>query len=483
LNKAPSHLDRTRALRLIRALVLISLCGLVMVGGAAILLGADAPRRPAVVACQSEELVEEVRYRDFGPTALVITRPCNDAPHQPYVVLASYISLVDADYYTGKESARAILTARDSHHFMYGWLARALARQGIASVRYDPIAVRSRQKDGKGFAGAIVVEEDLLRVRRTDFSGLLELVLSRTDEVLGRSSSAPVILVGHSGGAFTIGDFLERARSVEGAGRSRPYGFVGIAPAVSDATGIQQTHWRYWVRKATACLSQFPAPSCLASLRADAFYDEVFRDATLKRRISDIFLHSQDNIGLTRQLDQALARYAMERERAERAQTEGVALIQGRYRVQQRLFHELAFRTPSARPLSCHSQAAALVFGDADYILDPQAEKQAWAQACGRPSDVTVLPGVGHSLGPDPYYGPPTPEALGMVAKAIASVAAQLAAAPRCAACPAGVTPSWPRSTTKASCSRAWLRSAAPRLCPWPPTASTSRATRTSSSS
>jgi len=80
-----------------------------MVAGAALVLRADAPRRPPVTACQPEEGGAEVRYRDFGRTALIITRPCQDAPHQPYVVLASYISLVDADYYTRKESAQAIV--------------------------------------------------------------------------------------------------------------------------------------------------------------------------------------------------------------------------------------------------------------------------------------------------------------------------------------------------------------------------------------
>lgn len=149
LNRAPSHSDRAR-LRISGSAFALSLCGLAMVAGAALVLRADAPRRPPVTTSQPEEGGAEVRYRDFGRTALIITRPCQDAPHQPFVVLASYISLVDADYYTRKESAQAILMRRDSHRFMYGWLARALARQGIASVRCDPIAVRSHQKDGKG---------------------------------------------------------------------------------------------------------------------------------------------------------------------------------------------------------------------------------------------------------------------------------------------------------------------------------------------
>lgn len=429
MNRAPSHTDRARV-RISGSTLALSLCGLAMVAGAAILLGADGPRRPAVHACQAEEVAAEVRYRDFGPTALIITRPCHDGPHQPYVVLASYISLVDADYYTGKEPAQAILTPRDSHHFMYGWLARALARQGIASVRYDPIAVRSRQKDGKGFAGAIVVEEDLLRVRRPDFSGLLEMVLSRTDEVLGRSSSAPVILVGHSGGAFTIGDFLEKARFQKGAGRSRPFGFVGIAPAVSDATGIQQTHWRYWMRRASACLTHSQAKPCLDRLAAEPLFPRVFADPALRSRVETIFLASPDKVTLLERLDHELRNAATRHERLERENSSGISVVHGRYRIQQALFHELAFRVPSAGALSCRTQASALVYGKEDLILDPQFETAAWTEACGRPSDITVLPGVGHSLGSDPYFGPPTPEALGMVTKAIASVAAQLTAAP-----------------------------------------------------
>lgn len=445
--KSPrSHTDKA-SVRISGSPLALSLCGLAMVAGAAILLGADGPRRPAAPACQAEEVAAEVRYRDFGPSALIITRPCHDAPQQPYVVLASYISLVDADYYTGKEAARAILTARDSHYFMYGWLARALARQGIASVRYDPIAVRSRQKDGKGFAGAIVVEEDLLRVRRPDFSGLLEMVLSRTDEMLGRSSTAPVILVGHSGGAFTIGDFLEKARSQGGAGRSRPFGFVGIAPAVSDATGIQQTHWRYWVKQASACLTHSQAKPCLDRLAAELLFPRVFADPALRSRVETIFLASPDKATLLEALDRELRDAATRLERMERDNLSGMSVVEGRYRIQQALVHELAFRVPSAAALSCRTQASALVYGGEDLILDPQFETAAWTRACGRASDITVLPGLGHSLGLDAYYGPPSPQALEIVVGAIASVTRSLDKGPFTApdaSTPAPASPSSP---------------------------------------
>lgn len=424
------HRTRTES-RWLR-LQLVGLCALILVAGVATLAGTDGARQLATPACQPVETVDEARYLDFSPTALVITRPCGDTPERPYVVFASYLAPVDGDYYLGREAERAVLTRRDSHHFLFAWLARALARQGIASVRYDPIAIRPRPRDGRAFVGARVVEEDLLRVQRADFSGLLDQVVSRADELLGRSTRTPVVFVGHSGGAFTVGDYLERAheRATQTAQAARPFGFVGLSPAVSDATGILETNWRYWVRKTSSCLTHSSRDACLSQLQSVSLYPVVFHDASLRGRIELIFSQSPDSTTLVNRLDSELSRHARDRERAERAHKDGLALLEGRYAFQQSLFHAMAFREPSARPLSCHTQAATLVLGLEDMLLDASQEAKAWTQACGRAEDVTLLAHLGHSLGTDPYVGPPSREALELVAKSIASVAARLTGSP-----------------------------------------------------
>ena len=403
-----------------------------MVAGVAIVSSSGGSPSVTDPACAPRETIVQVHYEDFGPTTLVITRPCGDAPDKPYVVFASYLGLSDGDYFTGPEPARAVLTPRDSHHFLFAWLARALARQGIASVRYDPIAVRSRPRDGRAFVGARIVEEDLLRVQRADFSGLLEQVVSRADELLGRSARTPVVFVGHSGGAFTVGDYLEKAheRATQTAQAARPFGFVGLSPAVSDATGILETNWRYWVRKTSSCLTLSSRDACLSQLKSVSLYPVVFHDPSLRGRIELIFSQSPDSTTLVNRLDSELSRRARDKERAERAHKDGLALLEGRYAFQQSLFHAMAFRAPSAGPLSCHTQAAALVLGLEDMLLDASQEARAWTQACGRAEDVTLLAHLGHSLGPDPYVGPPSLQALELVARSIESVATRLTGSP-----------------------------------------------------
>lgn len=382
-------------------------------------------------ACQPTETVTEVQFQDFGPTSVVITHPCGDNSTKPRVVFASYLSLVDADYYTGRDPVQALLTPRDSHHFLFGWLARELARQGYTSVRYDPIAIRSTKRAaGPAFVRSSVAQEDLLRVRRAHFSGLLAQVVSGADKVLGGDAATPIVFVGHSGGAFTVGDFLETARGSTSAEAGREYGFVGIAAAVSDATGIRHTHWRYWVKRAETCLPRFPKATCMDRITSDPMYRGVVGDAEVRRRVEEAFLQTEDRLVVVEKLDRELRQFALALERARSEGREGVSVLNGEYRFQTALWHELAFRSPSSRPLSCLSTAAALVYGKDDYLLDTSVETQAWTQACGREGDITIIPQLGHSLGPDPYYGPPDRAALDVVVQAITAVSARLAQTP-----------------------------------------------------
>jgi hypothetical protein len=414
------------------AVLVASLCGLALTAAMAILAIAVLPSQGSGPDCRPVETFDEVRYKDFGPTSLVVTRPCADSAGTPYVVFANYMGAIDADYYTGKETAKSLLTPRDSHHFAFAWLAQALARAGIASVRYDPIAIRSRKREGNGFSGATVVEEDLLRVQRADFSGLLAQVVTRADALLGRPESTPVVFVGHSGGAFTVGDYLENQTRLkrEQARQPRPYGFVGIAPAVSDATGALQARWRFWVRKASACLVRSTRTDCLEELRAHAFYSTVFHDPASRREIEEIFSSAPSEADLVVRLDDVLSRRARKWESDEYHRKDGIALLDGRYRFQQSLYHSMAFRSPSSVPLSCHTQAATLIFGGEDYLLEPAAEAQAWSQACGQPSDIIVLPERGHTLGQDPFFGPPSVDALEVVARSIRAVVDRLGRVP-----------------------------------------------------
>ena len=410
-------------------LLVASLLGLALTAATAIVWVAHAPRQGWLPDCQPVETVHEVRHEDFAPSVLVVTRPCGESVGRPYVVFANYIGPVDADYYMGKEPARSLLTPRDSHHFAFAWLARALARQGIATVRYDPIAIRSRKREGAAFIGATVVEEDLIRVRRADFSGLLAKVVAQADDLLERPDNAPVVFVGHSGGAFTVGDFLENQAQRRGAQAQapRPFGFVGISPAVSDATGALQQRWRFWVRKTSVCLGRSHKAACLEELRANAFFPIVFHDPASRREVEEIFSSAPSAADVVSLLDEALSRRALEWESLEYHRKDGISLLNGRYAIQQSLYHSLAFRAPSSVPLSCHTRAAVLVYGSEDYVLESAAETAAWTRACGRPGDVVVLPDLGHALGEDTVYGPPSLQALEIVVRSVLSVVDRMA--------------------------------------------------------
>jgi len=413
-------------------LVIAAVIGWLMLAGLAIVSrpgGAPSVTHPA---CAPQETFTEVRYRDFTPTAVVVTRPCGDRADRPYVVFASYIALVDGDYYSGPRPERAVLTPRDDDHFLFGSLARRLAREGIASVRYDPIGIRSRPREGHGFQGATVAEEDLLRIGRADFSGLLAAVVSRADEVLGRTSRAPIVFVGHSGGAFTVGDYLERARAEirRQAEVFRTYGFVGVSGWVSRPTDLtEQSKWRYWVRKLQVCLRDSPPRECRDRLKAHPQYVDALWDSHVRARVEALFDQDIGAAELTRQFDRELSELPR-RVEASKRRNEGVAFLNRTYRINQQVLKDLHFGPPSALPLSCNTLAAALIFGEQDFVLDPQLQTEAWTQACGRASDITVLPGLGHTLGLDSYYGPPSPQALETVVRAIATVAGGLASGP-----------------------------------------------------
>lgn len=132
---------------------------------------------------------------------------------------------------------------------------------------------------------------------------------------------------------------------------------------------------------------------------------------------------------MTRQFDRELFELPR-RVEASRRRNECVTFLNRTYRINQHVLKDLHFGPPSALPLSCNTLAAALIFGEEDFVLDPQHQTEAWTQACCRASDITVLPGLGHTLGLDSYYGPPSPQALEAVVRAIATVAGGLASGP-----------------------------------------------------
>lgn len=393
--------------------------------------------------CPITESIDEVHHQEFSASTLVITRPCGDAVERPYVVFTSYFGLTDGDYYTGAEPARSLLTPRDSPYFLYGWLARALAREGIASVRYDPIGVRSRQRDGRSFAGAQVVEGDLLRLQRADFSARLTKVIDRADEILARTAGSPVILVGHSGATFTAGDFLHEVRTREAALRtsSRPYGFVGVAAWVDEPTSITaQSKRHFWTRKLNECLRESGSRECRHRLLSHPHFSDAVFDPQVRARVEATFDLGLSATALIQRFDGELAGFVSQVEASKRLNLDGVSLLNGTHRINRRALRELQLGPSAAQPLSCLTQAAALVYGQEDLVLDPEAQSNAWAQACGRASDITVIPRLGHTLGEDAYYGPSDPAALQALVRVITAVAGRIAG-PALTPPPAGTSP------------------------------------------
>jgi len=399
------------------------------VAGVLIVWGTGHPLQDSPPACETRESVLETRYRDYGPTAVVVSHPCSDAPDRPFVVFTSYIALVDGDYYTGQDPSRALLTPRTSQYFLFRWLARALAKHGVASVRYDPIAIRSRQPGEEGFSRATVVEEDLLRVQRSDFSGLLSQVISQASKELGRTADAPVVLVSHSGGSFTVADYLD----IEAArGLSRAYGFVGVSGWVDTPARItEQTKWRYWSTKLESCLGTSDAKYCLRQWQVIPQYGESFIDQEVRSRIEALFSLGLTKSDLLKQVDAELSALSERVTQARLAGMDGQSLLNGVYRINRRVLHDLHFGPANAKPISCRASASALIYGEEDFVLDPRSQVQAWTGACGQHTDVTVLPKLGHALGQDPYFGPPDPAAVEIVKSAILSVASQLASTQR----------------------------------------------------
>jgi hypothetical protein len=405
------------------------LCLLVLITALGVWVISRATQSQTRNNCDPTTAIEQVSYRDFQPSRLTVTRPCNDTPDSPYVVFVSYLGLTDGDYYTGRDPEKALLTPRDSPHFLHRYLATNLAQHGVASVRYDPLGVRSRPREDGAFSGATVSQDDLMRLERSDFAGLLESVISRADPTLGRSRSAPVILVGHSGAAFTVGDYLNALEPDHAASASRRrFGFVGLSPALSDATGIQQTHRHYWTRLLRNCLRDSPAPTCRERVQSDPFFSRMLRDPALQQRIDSLLSQPLPPDERLQRLDAELLRFASALEDRERSTTSGVAVIGQHHRIRQQVFHTLMFRTPSAGPISCKVSAAALFFGDQDFVLDAEHEASAWTSTCGRRDDIAILPGRGHLLGADPYQGPPDLQALEAVTRGVVAVAARLAA-------------------------------------------------------
>lgn len=405
----------------------LTLAVLAAIAGGLILLGIRSPLQDSPPACEMRESVLEVRYRDFGPTVVVVSHPCNDAAQRPFVVFTSYIALVDGDYFTGPDPSRALLTPRTSPYFLFRWLAQALARHGVASVRYDPIAIRSRQPGEEGFSRTRVVEEDLLRVRRSDFSGLLSEVIAQASTALGRTADAPIVLVSHSGGAFTVADHLDQQAA---RGLPRAYGFVGVSGWVDTPARItEQTKWRYWSNRLERCLGASDAQYCLKQWQAIAQYEESFVDEEIRSRLETLFSLGLTKSDLLERVDAELSALSERVTQARRTRMDGHSVLNGVHKINSRVLHDLHFGPANAKPISCRAKASALIYGEEDFVLDPRSQLQAWTDACGRPAEVTVLPGLGHALGQDPYFGPPDPSAVEIVKSAILGVASQLAAA------------------------------------------------------
>lgn len=369
------------------------------------------------------------RYDGYGSTAVHLVRAEAVAMQQPIVVLTSYLSLVDMDYDSrGPEhSAREGPEAEDEGAFVYRALAQRLACRGYSVVKYDAITLHRPAGDGPdGGTPPVPDAQELLRLERRDFSGLLGAVLAAVDERLGEQR--PVILVGHSGGAFTVGDFLARQSHSPRTGPQRPMGFVGISAAVSNDPGTPQTHSQHWVRSLRRCLQTQRTAACVSELTLDPHYTLLIKD-DVRAQVAGLSTTHEGEDFLKR-AETLLDGFARDTLRTQKQRRPGTSHLNDRYEIRSDLFDSLQFRTPSAIPISCLALSSRLLYGDRDFIVWHEVEARAWMQACGRASDIQVMTGIGHALGQDKYFGPMAPRGLTAVTDAVDEVAQDLAPPP-----------------------------------------------------
>jgi len=363
------------------------------------------------------------RYDTFGSTAVHILRAESSDIRRPLVVLTSYLALTDMDYDTRGPAPPAGPQAEEEGTFIYRALARRLACRGFTVVKYDPITLHRHTDDISANDTALEPDAgELMRLQRADFSGLLTAVLAAVDAHLGRQQA--VIMVGHSGGAFTVGDFLAQQARASAAGPHRPIGFVGIAAAVSNDPGMPQTHSQHWVRSLRRCLQTQPAAACVSTLAADLHYPMLI-SASVREQIAALSTTHEGDDFLQR-AESVLDGFARDTLNIQRRRLPGQSQLNGRYEVRSELMDSLQFRTPSAIPVSCLAQSSRLLYGDRDFVVWHEVESQAWEQACGSTRDIRVMAGLGHSLGQDKYFGPIDPTALTALADAVEDVARDL---------------------------------------------------------
>lgn len=369
--------------------------------------------------CQHAKSLE-VQYRDFLPTSVQILYPCGEKSRLPYVVFANYLSLVDKDYYSGSRPEDADVEDRQGDIFLFGSLARELTARGFAVVKYDALAVHAAPELEQSKSVAIVNQDELLRISRDDFSGLLLSVVQAADLFLTGDEERPIIFVVHSGGAFTVGDYLKKYPP---PGRSRrKIGFVGISPAVSSETGTRQSHRDYWIHSLKRCLGRDSRSACILELKADPLYEKLFSEGR-RRRMDEIFATPQEDIHLLTDMNAYLTEVSREVDSFNSKSTADFAFINGKYKIRAALMDSLMFRESSAKPISCSVSSARLIFGGNDLSLSGDVEAEAWKSACGSQQQIIYVDGVGHSLGMDRYFGPIHPMAKSIVINSVLKVA------------------------------------------------------------
>jgi len=251
----------------------------------------------------------KVQYGNFFPTSVHVIYPCAGKSRMPYVVFPSYLSLVDKDYYSGAKPESAAEEDRQGDIFLFGSLARELTSKGFVVVKYDALAVHAASEMRQAQSGDIVNQDELMRITRDDFSGLLHSVVQAADRFLDNDEKQSIIFVVHSGGAFTVGDYLEKY--ILPTQSNRKIGFVGISPAVSAETGTKRSHRDYWIRSLERCLQRGSRSDCVAQLKADPLYEKIFGDER-RRRMDEIFSTSSGQAHLLDMLNEYLSGVAGE---------------------------------------------------------------------------------------------------------------------------------------------------------------------------
>ena len=310
-----------------------------------------------------------------------VDQPAGIDGSTPFVVMSAGTGAFDRDVAFGRSG-----TPRDR---LFADLARRFNAAGIATVRYDRRGVRYKPADGQRLDPA-VSGTSTVETQRDDLAAVYELA---------RQQSACTVLLGHSEGAQHIGGLADR-------GVTAPALVVGIgaplqAPADVfrwQATGRDAFSLKMMDANGDGITTNQEVRAGLPTTPAAVFgkvqpYLHPFGKWTagaLKQRIA-----TQE----VRYLAGKARALATDPDEPYPDAKEPIA----KYSWWQNWYTD---DVPVADKLAAWDVPMLFYYGDRDSQVRYEFQQPAAEAALGDRAEIHVLPGLGHSLGPDVLYGP-----------------------------------------------------------------------------